>query len=200
VFSTIFSRRRWALEPYVGGWYRLPVPTSGSPLDRNVLGKSAAESPQHRAGGDFGVEAVVWDDPRSQRRITLELGGHLELRMFGLEQGPLWEPLSGASTCAKDKTACRRDVDRDLNGDGTPDPNPGVTRTPAYGILGGDLGLGARAGRFVRFRGLFGLAFEQAHFLSDARSGNESYDVPGRRFRLEGGRSWHLLIEGGLVF
>jgi hypothetical protein len=200
VFSTIFSRRRWALEPYLGGWYVLALPTAGGPLQESVLGKGAGMSPQQRTGSDFGVEAVVWDDPRSQRRITLELAGHLELRLAGLSQGELWEPLSGSAACARDGASCRRDVDRDLNGNGTPDPNPGTTRTPAYGILGGDAGIGVRAGRFVRFRALFGLAFEQAHFLTDARSGNEVYDLPGRRFRVEDGRSWHLAVEGGLLF
>lgn len=200
VLSTIFSRRLWTLEPFVDGWYLLPVATSGSPLAREVLGKRAADSPQHRAGADFGLEVVAWDDPRGQRRITLELGGRLELRMFGLEQGPLWEPLAGAAACAKDKTTCRRDVDSDLTGDGQVDPNPGTTRTPAYGILGGQAGIGVRSGRYLRFRGLFGLAYEQDHFLSDGFSGSDVYDLPGRRFRLEDGVSWNFMIEGGLLF
>jgi hypothetical protein len=169
-------------------------------VGRDVLGKPAALSPQHRAGADLGIEGVVWDDPRSQRRITLELSGRFELRMLGLEQGPLWEPLSGAASCTTDKTTCRRDVDRDLNNAPGVDPNPGTTRTPAYGVLGGAAGLGVRAGRFLRFRGLFGLAYEQAHFLGDGRSGNDVYDIPGRRFRLEDGTSWNLMLEGGLVF
>jgi len=200
VFSTLFSRRLWALEPYLGGFYLLPLATSDSPIGRNVLGKSAAARPQHRVGTDIGVEAVVWDDPRSLRRITLELSGHLELRLFGLEQGPVWEPLAGAAACARDRTACRRDVDRDLDGDGVTDPSPGTTRTPAHGLLGGSAGLGVRAGRFLRFRGLFGLSYEQSHLLSDGRSGNDVFDIPGRRFRLEDGHSWHLTLEGGLLF
>jgi hypothetical protein len=200
LLSTIFSRRLWALEPYLGAWYLLPAATSGSPVDRDVLGQAVADSPQHRAGGDLGVEAVVWDDPRSQRRITLELGGHFELRFLGLAQGPLWEPLSGASTCPAQPATCRPDVDRDINGDGTIDRNPGTTHVPAYGILGGDLGMGVRAGRYLRFRGLFGMSFEEAHDLSDGRSGNDVYDLPGRRFRVEDGRTWHLSIEGAVVY
>jgi hypothetical protein len=200
VFSTIFSRRLWTFEPYVGGWYLLPVATSGSPVSRDVLGKGAADTPVHRAGAEFGVEAAVWDDPRSQRRITFELGGRMELRMAGLEQGPLWEPLAGSPSCPKVTTACRRDVDVDLNGDGVVDPNPGTTHTPAYGVLGGQAGLGVRAGRYLRFRGLFGLSYEQDHFLTDARSGIDVYDIPGRRFRLEDGMAWNFLVEGGLLF
>jgi len=200
VLTSIFSRRLWTLEPYLGGWYLLPVAKSDGPLAREVLGKGAADSPQHRAGADFGIEAVVWDDARSQRRITFELGGRLELRMFGLEQGPLWEPLAGAAACPRDKTACRRDLDTDLNGDMMVDPNPGTTRSPAYGILGGQAGLAVRSGRYLRFRGLFALAYEQDHFLSDGFSGRDIYELPGRRFRLEDGVSWSFLVEGGLLF
>jgi hypothetical protein len=200
LFSTIFSRRMWALEPYLGAWYLLPVATGGGPLDRDAAGKAAADGPQHRARGDLGVEAVVWDDPRAQRRITVELGGHFELRFLGLAQGPLWEPLSGASTCPGQPATCRPDVDRDLDGNGTVDRNAGTTRTPAYGILGGDVGVAARAGRHLRLRGLLGLSFEEAHFLSDGRSGNEVYDLPGRRFRVEDGQSWHVGVEAALLF
>jgi hypothetical protein len=57
-----------------------------------------------------------------------------------------------------------------------------------------------RAGRFLRFRGLFGLSYEQAHFLGDGRSGNDVYDIPGRRFRVEDGQTWHVMLEKGLVF
>jgi hypothetical protein len=53
-----------------------PVARSDGPAQAaSVLGKGAADSPPHRAGADFGVEAAVWDDSRSQRRITFELGG-----------------------------------------------------------------------------------------------------------------------------
>jgi len=200
VFSTIFSRRLWTVEPYVGGWYLLPIATSGSPVSRDVLGKRAAASPPHQAGADFGLEAAVWDDPRSQRRITFELGGRLLLRMSGLEQGPLWEPLAGSASCPRTTTACRPNVDVDLNGDGVIDPNPGTTHVPAYGALGGQAGLAVRAGRYLRFRGIFGLAYEQDHFLTDGSSGIDVYDIPGRRFRLEDGITWSFLLEGGLLF
>jgi hypothetical protein len=197
--STAFSRRFGGIEPHLGAFYALPAGTGGSPVDRNVLGRSAALDPQRRAGAHFGVEAVLWDDPRSRRRITFDLTGRLELRTFGLEQGPLWEPLSGASTCPRERATCRA-IDADTNADAAPDPHPGTTRAPAHGRFGGDAGLYVQAGRFVLFRALFGLTFEEAHLLSDGGSGNEVHDIPGRRFRLEEGRRWHLLVDGGVLF
>ncbi len=40
------------------------------------------------------------------------------------------------------------------------------------------------------------MLFEEAHFLTDAASGNSVYDVPGRRFRVEGQYAWHVLVDG----
>ncbi len=200
VLSTIFSRRFDVLEPYLGGWYMLPYAPDGSPYKRYVLGRNAYGQPQHRAGAEFGVEARAWEDARARQRVHFELRGRMEVRFFGLAQSPLWEPLSGASTCPMERITCRAEIDRDLTRDGVPDPNPGITRSPSYGVFGGDAGVSIQIGKYARFRGLYGMTFEQDRFITDARSGNEAYDNPGRRFRVEDAQSWHLLIEGGLLF
>ncbi len=200
VLSTAFSRRFEMLEPYVGGWYMLPLATDDSAYEQYKLGERSYSQPQQRAGTNFGVDVVAWEEPRAQRRINIELRGRMELRFMGLAQSELWEPLSGNPECAKVASACRPDVDRDLTGDLTADPNPGVTRSPAYGVFGGDAGLSVQVGRYVRFRGLVGMTWEQSHFLTDGRSDNEAYDIPGRRYRVEGSRAWHVSLEGGLLF
>lgn len=200
VLSTVFSRRFDALDPYLGLWYMLPRATGGGPFGRYALGSGSFGQPQQRAGTEVGLEATAWEAPAGRRRLALELRGRMELRMFGLAQGELWEPLSGPSTCPTDRATCRAGIDRDLTGDGVPDPNPGVTRSPSYGLFGGDAGLSAQLGRFARLRGLFGVTFEQSRMLTDARSGFGVYDDPGRRFRVEAARSWHLLLDGALLF
>lgn len=200
VWSTVFSRRMSVLEPYLGGFYALPFASDTSPYGQYELGRSGFGGPQHRAGSEFGLEGAIWEDAAARQRIAFEARGRFEMRFFGLAQGELWEPLSGSAACPTMASACRRDVDRDLTGDRVVDPNPGVTRSPSYGVLGGDVGLNVQVGRYVRFRALFGLTFEQSRMLSDGRSGFEIYDAPGRRFKIEDGRAWHLLTEGGLLF
>jgi hypothetical protein len=198
LLSTVFARRFGGLEPYLGGWYMLPVATDGGPYSRYTLGKGGYGGPQQRAGVELGLESVVWEDAAARQRISLELRGRLEGRFFGLAQSDLWEPLSGASTCPK--VACRPGVDRDLTGDGVVDPNPGLVRSPSYGLFGGDAGLNVQVGRYVRFRALFGVVYEQDRFVSDGRSGFDVYDLPGRRFRIEDSHDWHLYIDGGMLF
>jgi hypothetical protein len=73
-------------------------------------------------------------------------------------------------------------------------------RSPAYGLIGGDAGLSAHIGRHARLRSLFGMFFEEAHFLTDAASGNSVYDIPGRRFRVEGQYAWHILVDAAATF
>ncbi len=200
VLSTMFSKRFDWFDPYLGGWYMLPSTTSGSIYKQYPLGRNGFGGPQHRVGADFGVEGIIWEQPREQQRVTLELRGRLEMRSFGLAQGELWEPLSGRSTCPMDPLACRKDIDWDLNQDGKVEPSNGVTRSPSYGLFGGDAGLNVQVGRYVRFRGLFGLTWEQDRFLTDGRSGNDATDATGRRFRVEDARLWHVMLEGGLLF
>jgi hypothetical protein len=200
VLATVFSRRFRVLEPYIGGWYLFPIATSNGVYQRAGLGVEAFSRPQQRGGTEVGLQAVAWEDARAHQRIGFELRGRLELRMFGLARGPLWEPLSGAASCPRDPTTCRGEVDRDSGGDGAPDANPGITRSPAYGLFGADAGLNVQVGRLIRFRGLFGVSFEEGRFLTDGRSGYDVYDLPGRRFRVEDTRTWHLMVDGGLAF
>jgi hypothetical protein len=200
VLGTAFSRRFSRLDPYLGAFYNIPLVPSGSRYKRYPLGRFGFDGPQHRAGVEAGSEAVLWEDARARQRVTFELRGRLELRYFGLARGELWEPLSGSAKCPAERLACRRDLDRDLDGDGAVDPNPGLTRSPSYGVVGGEAGLNVQVGRYVRFRGLAGLEREQDRFLTDGRSGADVIDAPGRRFRVEGARSWHVYFEGGLMF
>jgi hypothetical protein len=199
VFATIVGRQFGGLEPYVGASYLYPIATPQSLYKKYHFGDNSFSQPQHRVGAQAGVESIAWQDERSAQRIAFLLRGHFELRLFGLAQSELWEPLSGSPLCAQDAARCRPGVDADVTGDGVPDANAGITRSPAYGVFGGDAGLSVQLGR-LRFRALFGLTFEESHFLTDGRSGNEVYDLPGRRFKVEDGRWWQVLVEAAVTF
>jgi hypothetical protein len=198
LLSTVFGRRFGALEPYLGGFYMQPFATPASLYEKAALGENAFSRPQHKVGGQAGLEGVAWEDARTRRRISLELRGRLELRLFGLAQSELWEPLSGSSRCPEEAGACRPDVDADR--DGATARNSGLTRSPAYGLFGGDAAINVQVGRYMRFRALFGLTLEEGHFLTDGRSGNLAYDLPGRRFKVEDGRTWEVALVGGVTF
>ncbi len=194
--TTMFSRKLGGVEPYMGGFFMQPALTSTS-VYRN-LGTGSFAEPQRRTGGELGIEGAVWEDPALHARIALEASGRFEYRFEGLAQSELWEVLSGDSRCASDASYCRPGIDVDSQGN--PAPNSGIVRSPAYGLVGGDAGLSAHIGRHARLRSLFGMFFEEAHFLTDAASGNSVYDIPGRRFRVEGQVAWHILMDIAATF
>ena len=196
ILSSTFSRKFGDFEPYMGGWLMQPMLTSTS-VYKNV-GTGAYGSAQRRTGGDVGIEGTVWEDPAVHARVALEAAGHLEYRLEGLAQSELWEVLSGDPSCTTDASRCRSGID--VNAAGAAAPNPGVARSPAYGVFGGDAGFSAHFGRYARLRSLFGMRFQEGHFLTDGGTGNGVYDVPGRRFRVEGAYSWQVLVDATATF
>jgi len=196
ILSSIFSKRFGNFEPYMGGWFMQPLLTSSSVYKNVSIGTYA--SAQRRTGGDIGIEATVWEDPVLRARFALEAAGRIEYRLEGLAQSELWEVLSGDSRCATDASRCRAGID--VNSSGSSAPNSGVVRSPSYGLFGGDAGFSAHFGRYARLRGLFGMDFNESHFLTDGASGNSIYDIPGRRFHVEGAYAWHIFVLATATF
>jgi hypothetical protein len=218
VASVAVSRRLGAMEPYFSTYYLLPVRGSGSPFADLPGGNQPHAAPQSRAGAQFGFEFTPWERAEIGQRVTLQLRMRGDHRFQGSSHSELWEPLSGSSECRPGAvTTCRAGVDLDTNGNA---PHPGVTETQAYSTVGGDLALNIQAGRFVRFRGLFGLSADLPHFITFATAGRdrngdgqvdststeanpayrEALDLPGRRFKVDGSQVWNLSVDGAVVF
>lgn len=191
ILSTMASHKFASVEPYLGAFFMQPMLTSDS-VFKNV-GTGSYASAQRRTGGRVGIEAIVWDNPKIPAHIALEASGRLEYRFAGLAQSELWEVLSGDSRCSPNTNFCRAGIDVDASGRST--PNPGVVRSPAYGLSGGDAGFSAHLGRHGRLRALFGMLFEEAHFFTDGGSQHSVYDIPGRRFKADGMYSWYFLLD-----
>jgi len=229
IWSTFVSKRfRW-FEPYFGGWYMLPVRTNGSPFEKyNPVQPSV--NPQQQAGVMAGVEQIAWENPRGDQRVTIEARAFANEHFYGRGRSEIWEPLAGSSACnVNNEAACRPGIDLDYTvgaigtdpGTRVEAPHPGITDIDAYGTFGGDLGLNVQVGKYIRFRGLFGLQTDMPHFITAASAGvpkdgnqrvdpadpaeaNPIYrpaiDQPGRRFRVEGVKLWTLFLQGSMMF
>ena len=225
IWSTWVSKRFRHFDPYFGASYMLPIRTNGSIFQDYNPATQTSVNPQQQAMVTIGVEQIAWENPRGDQRVTIEARGHLEEHFAGRGYSELWEPLSGSPNCTVGGTgtACRPDLDvgTDAQGNPTAAPYPGVTNIDAYGSFGGDVGLNIQVGRYIRFRGLFGLTVDAPHFITNANAGvdtnhdgavnsldkaeanpvyRESIDSPGRRFYVEQSEIWSLLIEGSLMF
>jgi hypothetical protein len=231
IWSTWVSKRFRHFDPYFGAYYMLPIRTNGSIFQNYNPATQTSVGPQQQAGTTIGVEQIAWENPRGDQRVTIEARGHAEEHFAGRGYSELWEPLSGSPGCSVAMgatTPCRIGLDRveivspeNPNGDPQAVPYPGVTDIDAYGSFGGDIGLNIQVGRYIRFRGLFGLTVDMPHFITNANAGvdanhdmvanahdkaeanpvyRESIDLPGRRFRVEETEVWSLLLEGSIMF
>jgi len=194
LLTTMFSRRLGDFEPSMGGFVMQPWLTSNSVYKNQGTGSTG--EPQRRIGGQLGLEATLWENPALHSRVAIEGNGKFEFRFEGLAQSELWEVLSGDSRCAT-ASFCRSGID--VNSRGVA-PNSGVVRSPAYGLVGGDIGVSGHIGAHARLRALGGMLFEEGHFLTDASTQNAIYDVPGRRFRIESQYTWRILVDAGATF
>jgi hypothetical protein len=226
IWSTWVSKRFRYFDPYFGAWYNLPVRTNGSMYQSIPDGNQTAVNPMQRAGAIAGVEQIAWENPRANQRVTVEVRGRMEEHFAGKSASELWEPLSGSKNptgaCAQTMAAadCRSGLDLDPL-TGAYSPYAGVTETEQYASFGGDAGLNVQVGKFVRFRGMFGLLVDMPHFLTNAGAGvdhdgdgrvdsskaseanvtyRDAIDAPGRRFRVEGTQVWSLFFEGSIMF
>jgi hypothetical protein len=195
LLTTTFSRRFGDFEPSMGGFLMQPWLTSSSVYKDQGTGSSA--EPQRRIGGQLGLEARLWENPALHSRFAIEGNGRFEFRFEGLAQSELWEVLSGDSRCPTNASLCRAGIDVNSKGSA---PNSGVVRSPAYGLVGGDVGVSGHIGGHARLRALCGMLFEEGHFLTDASTLNAVYDVPGRRFRIENQYAWRILVDAGATF
>jgi len=225
VWSTWISKRFRYFDPYFGATYMLPIRTNGS-IFQDEGGGQTDVNPQQIATVTIGIEQIAWENPRGDQRVTVELRGFAQEHFSGRGYSELWQPLSGNPSCTLAGTngqQCRPslDIGMDAQGNPKPSPYPGVSSIDAYGSFGGDLGLNVQVGRYIRFRGLFGVTLDMPHLITDASAGvdtngdgrvdstnpkeanplyRESIDLPGRRFKVEESRDYRLLIEGSLMF
>jgi hypothetical protein len=225
VWSTWVSKRFRHFDPYFGAYYMVPIRTNGSIFENYNPATQSSVNPQQQAGTTIGVEEIAWENPRGDQRVTIEARGHVEEHFAGRGYSEIWEPLSGSPTCSTTAAtnACRAPLDEvaDAQGNLQAAAYPGVSDIEAYGTFGGDLGLNVQVGKYVRFRGLFGLTVDLPHFITDANAGvdtnhdgrvdsldkaeanpayREAIDLPGRRFRVEESEIWSLLLEGSIMF
>jgi len=226
IWSTWVSKRFRHFDPYFGASYMLPIRTNGS-IYQDLGGGQTSVNPQQFATVIIGVEQIAWENPSGDQRVTVELQAHAAEHFAGRGTSQLWEPLSGHPGCTlmggTVAETCRQSLDVTTDAMNQPHaaPYPGVTDIDAYGSFGGEAGLNIQVGKYIRFRALYGMTFDAAHFITNASAGvdrnhngivesgnsneanptyRESIDIPGRRFRVEDSRDWHLFVQGSLMF
>ena len=178
------------------------------------------------AGVMIGVEQIAWENPRGDQRVTVEVRGARRGALLRAQPqrdlGAAVGPLGLHARTTRPPAVPGIDLDHRRRRRATDTPYPGVTEIEAYATFGGDVGLNVQVGRYIRFRGLFGLTADDAplhhrrqrrrrHGTATAASTRpirprrtrptaRSSTSPGAASRSRARRSGRLFLEGSMMF
>ncbi len=213
-----WSYRYRYLEPYAGLSYAIEWATYGQRLFTPVgnLPGYVDATPPHVAEATVGMELVPWEARGRFQRFAIDLRGRAAFVSGGRDFTPLFDALGASSNDYL--TAMNSDQVRP-SGTGRVNnvPFTGLTNAQAHARIGFEAAIAMQAARYVRFRVGIGVAYQQAHLLTQASQCNASVqaspadpracpdgaglwnplsrpviDFPGQRFLLDGELSFDL--------
>lgn len=172
LYTSMARRIGWA-EPFFEGWWMTPIATrADAPLEggeREFGGQLSGA--QQRAGGRFGLEAIVWQSADQLERIGVQLGGEVEALFAGRAYTDMWEVFAYAG--AQPTEPLGLDADPLLPGV-QPLAHPGVSNVQEYMTLAGQAAIDAHLARWIRVDLGVRFGWEQSHLISTADLGQDS--------------------------
>jgi hypothetical protein len=220
LFTSMARRLAWAEPFFEVYWQGAVASRGGAPLDPPSPRFGAQQTTaQQLAGGRFGFEAIAWESDSAEHRIGLDLGGRLEAHFEGRDYTDLWEALAYAGDATAGGPLA---LDGDPTADGSQTiSHPGVTNVENYLTLGGQAGIDAHIGPYLRLELAFALDWDQSHLLTFADPGIDSsddndtvdpgtdevnplhaplIDTAGRRYRVDEALDYSLISGFRLLF
>jgi hypothetical protein len=213
--------KRWSLvEPYASYYWIYPMAVRDAAGFKDYGGGQRGWRPQQHAGTQFGFELIPWENRKAYQKISIDLRGIIETHFQGRGYSEIWEMLAGSPALAPQAQPSG------ANGESLMKPAayPGITDIENYFTYGGQLGLVVRAGRFLKFRGFFGVQGAQKHYITFADAGRDLdnsgkveqqgaqaaaevnplhrpiIDLVGRRYLVDETTIYTVLLQGEAVF
>jgi hypothetical protein len=169
--GTSVSKRWTYVEPYAMYYWMYPMVIRDSAGFKNYGAGEKGWKPQQHAGTQFGLEIIPWENRKAFQKITIDLRGIIEAHFQGRGYSEIWEMLAGSPALDPQGSPS------DANGQPLMKPGkglyPGITDIENYFTYGGQLGLTVRAGRYLKFRGFFGVQGAQRHIITFADAGRD---------------------------
>lgn len=223
--GTTISKRWTVVEPYASYYWLYPLYVRDDSQFQNYRAGQKDWRPQQRAGSYFGFEAIPWENAQQHQRISIDVRGYIEAHFQGRGYSEIWEMLSG-SPALDPQPEPSGGAGQSLMRGGPPGTTayPGVTDIENFFSYGGQLGLNVRVGRYMKFRGAFGVAGAQKHFITFADAGKDVnasgqvdqhgaaaeaevnpihrplIDFVGRRYVVDETAIYSLFLQGMVVF
>lgn len=219
IWTSMAKRVGWA-EPFVEIWWMAPVDTAEDSAFADLgFGQNRANA-QQRAGTKFGFQAIAWDNPEDNQRISIDFSARLEAHFEGRAYTSMWEVFQFAGDASATSTPLVLDGDPVTTG-AQPLSHPGVTNVENYLRFGGRIGLDTMLGETIRFGGAFELLAAQDHLITYADAGTDSddageivntgtaevnpahvplIDLVGNRYRVEEAIDYIFLVDARVLF
>jgi hypothetical protein len=167
--GTTISKRWNLVEPYASYYWIYPLYVRDAALFHNYYAGQKDWRPQQRAGTFFGFETVPWENPKLAQSISIDVRGFIDGHFQGQGYSEIWELLAGSPALAAQPNPAGASGQPLM----APQVFPGTTDIENYFSYGGQLGLNVRVGRYMKFRGYFGMAGAQRHFITFADAGKD---------------------------
>ncbi len=142
-----FDRRLGRFEPYTTLFWDAPFATTSHSLFQDPGFGATNVLPGQRAGADFGVEILAYENA-DHDRISIDLGGRIEGHFEGRDYSPMWELFAYAGDAANPANPLVLDGNP-LKPGSEPLSNPGITDVENYLELAGRLGVRADFGKHL---------------------------------------------------
>ncbi|MBT8495619.1 MAG: hypothetical protein KJO07_21405 [Deltaproteobacteria bacterium] len=216
---TSMAKRMSFVEPRFRLWYIAPFAQRDNSLFVDYGFGQTSKDPQQRAGTEFGLEAVLWQDKADQQRVALDVGADLTAFFEGRAYTEMWEVFALAGRAEANGPLV---LDSDPETAGVQQASyPGVTNVENHMRFGSQVGVTAELGPHVRLGLGFRLVFDQQHLITFADAGKdgpdsgdlvdpnsdevnpgyvEIIDLVGRRYRLEDAVNYVGQVSARVLF
>jgi hypothetical protein len=208
-FTTAFSHRFRYLDPYMSLYYQLAKGRASSLFKDYGRGQTVVDPPQ-QAGLLFGFEAIPWEKPAKQQRLSIDIAGQFHAIFRGRDYSEVWEMLASSPPLTKA-----------MEEGGKPEAFSGITDVQNYASVGFRAGIGLRLGRYAKLRTSFGLTYQTPHFLTSADAGKDKngnhivdptipdevnplyrqlIDLPGHRYKADESLTFRFFLSGEFLY
>jgi hypothetical protein len=167
--ATTISKRWSLVEPYASFYWLYPMYVRDDSEFQNYGAGQKGWKPQQQAGTFFGFEIIPWEKRRAYQKISLDVRGIIDAHFQGRGYSEIWEMLATSPALAPQASPSGATGEPLMK----PSTYPGVTDIENYFSYGAQLGLAVRAGRYLKFRGFFGIQGAQKHFITFADAGKD---------------------------
>lgn len=169
---TTVAKRVSFVETYVGMAWQTPIVTKDASLFRDLGYGSINVDPPQQAELKGGLEAVVYDQPKKDMRVGIDLGAKLVANFEGRDYSEMWEALAIGGDSQRMNAPLLLDSDPVAMGVQALS-HPGISNIENHLEMGGNLAVRAQLGKNFQLALLAEVIWKTDHTITFADAGTD---------------------------